>query len=458
MAALNAGGYETSTVSGVLKDAVRAQIAATNPPVLSELKNFLTTHKRSDPAANLAQYISFGLSVVDPPEFQTRFREGEIPPDVMALEGFQALMIRFHREARIDELWRKSQPLIEREIARYQEPVSRAVFEVNGYLRNPTSGYMGRRFQVYLDLLGPPSQVHTRSYADDYFVVLSPALEPQYDDIRHAYLHYLLDPLSIKFSEQIMKKRGLGDYAQAAPTLAEHFKSDFLLLTTECLIKAIESRLVKATPEQRQAMVQEAFEDGFVLTPYFAEKLPSYEKQESAMRLYLPDMVSEIDLKKEDKRLEHIQFATKRRPGKIVTEAREGELTSSQKKLDEAEGFYVARKLEQARESYLGVLRQTEDKSLHARAYYGLGRIAALQKNPELAEKLFRKTLELAPDPQTKSWTQVYLGRLADIAGERDQAAQYYQAALAVEGASPAAKDAAQKGLKNGFQKDQNKN
>ena len=41
-------------------------------------------------------------------------------------------------------------------------------------MRNPTSGYLGRRFQIYVDLLGAPNQVQMRSYADDYFVVVTP--------------------------------------------------------------------------------------------------------------------------------------------------------------------------------------------------------------------------------------------------------------------------------------------
>jgi len=92
-------------------------------------------------------------------------------------------------------------------------------------------------------------------------------------------------------------------------------------------------------------------------------------------------------------------------------------------------------------------LKETDEKPLHAKAYYGLARIAALEKDPELAERLFRKTLESDPDGYTKAWTHVYLGRLAEAAGERERAAEEYKAALAVEGASVAARQGAEKGL-----------
>ncbi len=124
-----------------------------------------------------------------------------------------------------------------------QEPVANAVLQANAYLRNATSGYLGRHFQIYVDLFGPPNQVQTRSYVDDYFVVVTPSAELPVEAIRHAYLHYLLDPLPLKFSKGLLEKRGLGDYAQGSPILEEQYKSDFILLTTECLIKAVESRI-----------------------------------------------------------------------------------------------------------------------------------------------------------------------------------------------------------------------
>ena len=47
-----------------------------------------------------------------------------------------------------------------------------------------------------------------RGYADDYYIVITPSPEPQIDDIRNAYLGYLIDPSAIKYSDLIMKKRG----------------------------------------------------------------------------------------------------------------------------------------------------------------------------------------------------------------------------------------------------------
>ena len=92
-------------------------------------------------------------------------------------------------------------------------------------------------------------------------------------------------------------------------------------------------------------------------------------------------------------------------------------------------------------------LQQTEKKSMHAAAYYGLARIAALQKDPENAERLFQKTLESEPEAQVKAWALVYLGKLSLAAGDREPAARYFQDALKVDGASPQARQQAEQGV-----------
>ncbi len=455
LAAINAAGYDAdlaSPANSPLRQIIRREIAAKKPPVLDDLKYFYTKHRRPDPSRDLSQYVSFALSVKGPPDFEYKFRKIELPPDVEALEGFAALMVRFEREADIEELWKKSQPAFDQAIARYHEPVSEAILQVNSYLRNITSGYLGRRFQIFIDLLGAPNQIQLRGYSADYFVVLTPSPEPQIEDIRNAYLAYLIDPPVMKYSDLVSKKRGLIDYAQSAPALPELYKADFLLLTAKSLIKAIESRL---TPGRRQEIVDQALREGYILTPHFAEQLAIFERQQDSMRMYFPEMIKAIDLKKEERRLEHVQFAAEAhvRKAKTAPVAPPPPLSGAQKTLEEAENLYQDHDLDKAGLAYNRVLRETDEKQLHASSYYGLARIAVLRKDPELAERLFQKSLESSPDPFVKAWVQVYLARLADAAGDRPEAVKHYKEALAVEGGSAKAREAAEKGMQQSFQK-----
>ncbi len=459
MAAMNAAGYDVevdSTANHPLRKAVRDHLKDQKLPSIAELRLFFKAHQLPDPNANLSQYVSFALSVDGPPDFGFRYTQTELSPDVLPLIGLGPLLATFYKEANLEDVWQKSQPAYEQVIASYQEPVARAVMQSNAYLRNPTSGFLGRRFQIYIDLLAAPNQVHTRSFKDDYFIVITPSHDMKVDEIRHGYLHYLLDPLVLKYSEVLSRVHGIADYAEAAPALPEHYKTDYTLLATECLIKAVEARLAPAA--KREAMIQEAFREGFVMVPAFADGLPVYEKQEQALRLYFPDMVQAIDLRREEKRLNAVQFVKERAvkttkavpaPEPVVV------LTGPQKALEEAETQYRERKLDAAKEAYSKLLQNNTDKAVHARAYYGLARIAVLQREPQNAEKLFRRTLELNPEPEVRGWSLVYLGRLFDAQGEREQASDNYKAVLAVEGASAGARQAAEKGLKESFTKQQ---
>jgi hypothetical protein len=240
------------------------------------------------------------LLLNDPPDFTVHPSRPADAAGGDRARRLPPLLAQFYREAKLEELWKRAQPAYDQVIAQYHEPVTRAVLEANLYLRNSNAGSLGRRFQSIVDLLGPPNQVHTRNYVDDYFVVMTPANaeELPIDEIRPAYLHYLVDPLPLKFSKGIKERAVLGDWAQIAPALEEHYKKDFFLLTTESFIKAIESRM-----QRKPVLVDQALREGFILTPAFAEQLAVYEKQEQSMRLYFPELINGINLKAEQQRL-----------------------------------------------------------------------------------------------------------------------------------------------------------
>jgi tetratricopeptide (TPR) repeat protein len=452
MAALNAAGFDEGLNVGVNQDIrkqLRELVAARHAPSVEQLRAFLAAHHLRNRAADLNQYISFALTLDGPPDFQFRFKPNELPPDVNALSGLETILAQFYSEANVDDLWKRAQPAYDREIERYHAPVTKALLEVNGYLRNPTSGYLGRRFQIYIDLLAPPSQVQTRSYKDDYFIVVTPSPEPQTFQVRHAYLHYLLDPLALKFYESLSRVKGAAEYARTAPALKEAYRDDFTLLATECLILAVESRLAPAA--QRKELVDRDLREGYVLTPAFAEGLVDFEKQPLAMRMFYPDLMGGVDLAREEKRLNAVQFAAA--PTQLATEGQPPApvLTGMAKVLEDAEDLYHDRQLPKARELFMRVLQESPQPRVHARAYYGLARIASLENNPELSERLFHKTVDSSPDDETKSWALLYLARLADASNRREEAVEHYRGALAVAGAPASVKTAAEKGLLEPF-------
>jgi len=443
-AAINAAGYDEGLDlpdNAPLRKQLRDYLAKQDIPVLPELKQFYHRHLQKTGLQDLSQYISYALSISPAPDFHWRTRDVEVPPDAMALADFSPLLTRFYREANLAEIWKQAQPAFEREMVKYHPPVAAMTTQVDGYLRVPAGGYLGRRFRLYLDLLGAPEQVQTRNYGDDAFVIATPSVQPRMFDIRHAYLHFEIDPIVIKYGMELQQFDSLLNTVQNAP-LEEGFKNDFTLLASESLIKAVESRL-----DKNPAEIQQATKQGYILTSYFAEQLPVFEKQPQGMRYYIEDMVATIDLKRETARAKTVKFdaAPLARSARQVTVATPAPVLSpSGQTLEKAEDLYTARDLEKAKTLYLKSLEQNGAPEEHAQAWYGLARISVLQNQPDAAVKLFEKTIDASPDPPTKAWSYVYLARLSKAGGDPEAAAKYYQQALAVKGASEKAVQAAQ--------------
>ena len=463
LAAINAAGFDVGLDSPLYQAApkadspnvaqlrleVRKILEGKKAPVISELKKIYEQHKpRHADGTDFSQYVSLALSIGGPPDFAWKGRQVDTPPDAVALEDFRLMLPDFYAQAGIEDLWQRSQPALEHMIEVYHSPVAKMAFEISSYLRMPLSGNLGRHFQIYVDALGTPNSVQGRAYGDTYYVILTPSVEPRTQDVRHSFLRFSVDPIGTKWGLALMQKRSLLDIADTAPALPDIFKSDFVLLATECLIKAIEARLDR-TPETVTAALQQ----GFVLTPFFFEQLPLYEKDPQSLRLYFPDMVDAIDLRKETARLQSVKFAAAPN-GKIAKAPAPSEMPPPAEKspagklLSQAEDLYDNKDYDKAKPIFLRSLEVNATGGEHARAYYGLARIAALQKDPDLSQRLFKKTLEMSPDPQVKAWSLVYLGKLSDISGEPEEARKNFEEALRVEGISKKAREEAEKGLK----------
>jgi len=456
LAAINAAGYDEqadSSTNNPLRARVREYLAKQNLQSLTPLRRYIRDHKPKNPGEELTQYVAFALVSRGKPDFTPANPDLQQPTAADTLYDFPPVLAAFYQEAKLGVLWQQAQPDYNRAIAQIQEPVIFAVQQVNSYLRSVNTGFRRGRFQILVDLLGAPNQVQLHNYIDDYFLVITPAVEQPIFDIRHAYLRYQVDPLGYRFSEDLQKKARLGEYAYASPLLGERFRIDFVSLAIECFIKAVESRL-----DRQPALADQAAREGFILAPIFAELLQQYERQEVAMRLYFPDMVKMIDVNKEQQRIARIDFLKERpvRTHRVTSEVKPSELTGAARTLDEAEQLFLDREKSpgnssKAKELFLQAMQETDQKPMHAKAYYGLARIALLDRDPETADRFFRKILELEPDPATKAWALVYIGKLSDLQGEKDPAQESYKAALAVQGISDLARQEAQRGLTGAF-------
>lgn len=451
MAAINAAGYDDqidSPTNSKLRTDLRQAMAKMNIPSLPALRRFVRDHQKPDVRANLSQYLSFALISKGPPDFTPAQPNLPQPPEAEALRDLAPLLAAFYKEANVAELWQAAQPYFDSAIQTYSNPVTLAVQQANSYLRESVNAGSHARFQIFIDLLGAPNQVQTRVYLDQYFVVVTPSTDVRLSEIRHHYLHFLSDGLAFRAGEQLGKIQSLGDFAMGSPLLGQQYKEDFNLLTTESFIKAVEARLTRQPND-----VTLALREGYVLTPAFYDLLPKYEAGEATMRIQFPEMVSSIDLRREAARLDKIAFATERTVNtvQVITQVKPPVLTGMAKILDDAEELFRAKSYDQAKTAFEKALASASVKSDQARAYYGLARVAVVQRDPETGDGLFRKVLDFEPDASTKSWSLLYLGKLADSQGEAEPAKDFYRQALAVPGLPDQVKREAGQGLEGAY-------
>ena len=454
LAAINSAGYDTeidSPSNHQLRQSLRNYLAQQDISSIGAIKRFVRDHKPADPRQELSQYVSWALLSQGPPSFTPARGDFPQPPEAADLYEFPPLMAQFYKEANIESLWQRVQPYFEEELAKYTDPVAQAVLQVNGFFRSPTNGVKGRRFQIFLSLLAEPNQALTRVYLDDYIIVVTPSPVLRIDEILHHYLHYMADFYTLRYGEEISRIRSLGDYALGSPILAQQFRDSFNDLASECFIKALEARILR-----KPAMAEQAMREGFVLTPAFYDGLGDYLAQERELLLYFPEMVKAIDIRKEAARLDNIEFVSKKteRTVTVTVEAKPPELTGIAKTLEDGEDAIRARDAAQAKEIFNRALAGAQEKSQQARAYYGLARVAILDRDPETGDQLFRKALEFQPDAATQSWCLLYLGKLADSQGNAEPAREFYRQALAVPDLPDQVRREAEQGIEGAFTRD----
>lgn len=447
-AAINAAGYDTGLGSeppSSLRMKVRDWCLRRHPADLPAIAKFYQEQNGGEADTNFGQYVSLALFLGPPPDFKFTVADSDLPPDAAALKPLVPLLSRFYREADLGLLWTRIQPEYDRQIAELSEPVRHTITITDAYLRFPSGAYLGRTYAIEICPLGAPGQVQARIYGENYYVVMTRSAEPPLKDIRHQYLHFLLDPLAVKYAFEIHQKQPLAALARPAPALGADFKEDFSFLATECLIRAIELRMDK--PARPQDAVDNLTRQGLILVPYFYGVLGDYEAQASAMGSFYRQMILGISLKTERLRLANVKFAP---AGSIPAPAGHAAaaVDPRQAQLDEGDNLIAEGKYEDARTVFTTVAAADPHNE---RALFGLAVVASNTRKPDTAEDYLKQTLQVARSLRIATWSHIYLGRLYDVEGRRKQALEQYHAASVTAAAFPDAFRAVQSGLAQPF-------
>ncbi len=464
MCALLAAGFEAD-VSAEHWSSYRAQMRERmqqqQGPAVDALRKFYRDHQLSDPGAMLSRYLWFGLVSGPAPRFTPILRRDELPPEVLVLEGFSEILSAYYQEQKIGQLWRQVQSVYSGEIEHMHDQVSQIVFVSSAYLREIVEFDSYRTFTIVVEpLVGRITNV--RNYGDHYALVLSGGENDiPVDLVRHAFLHYLLDPLPLQYPHVIVAKRVLFDKAAQAPRLEADLRDDYPSYVAECMVRAVEIKLKKMTPEQRDAALARDDADGYVMVRPLFEGLTKFEASEPAMNLYFPDLIRGIDVAAESKRIATLQYAPEEPAGagkELSTEelARRRALqpvalpndAQAIADLTEGERKLAEKNPRAAQAAFERVLARYPEQ---ARAWYGLGMVAVLDHDAARAKEVFGRLTDgehaATQDPMVMAWSHIYLGRIYDDEGHADRAKTQFEAALSVQGLPAPARAAAQKGL-----------
>jgi hypothetical protein len=464
MCALDAAGFEPN--AGIPANVpelaeLKLRMSQQQGPATDALKKFYREHELSGAGETLSRYISVGLVLGPPPRFPYVLEHDILPPDVLTVEGFNQVLANFYREAKLNVEWARYSPIYDRELTRYESPTRRALFVAAGYLRELMAPKGGRMFTVDVEPL-TGSHINFRNYEEHYSIVVGSPTELPIDDIRHAYIHFLIDPLVLKNRNDIDKKSALLQVAGKAPGFPVEYEHDFIGFFDECMVKSVELRLRKMTPADLEKALAESDRTGMVLIRPLVTELKIFEKEGPAMNYYFPEIVKHLDVESELARLKTVKFAAAEPPKPHFTDASKdadakpaatsaaNPETDLERDLDSGDRQIALQNGAGARQIFETILAAHPDLP---RAEYGLAMASVLQGKASRAEELFEKLVQdsksgnmAVADPTILAWSHVYLGRIHDLRGDRDLALDEYSAALAIEGAPAAARTAAEHG------------
>src|SRR6202167_5462014 len=478
-AALNACGYDQGlAASDPVRQQVREQVnqalqaSSDARDAHEKICTFIAQHRLSDTGADLAQYISLALFISPPPDLAPSAQGADMPPDASGVENILPLLRRFAQLVDLHVIWLHVRPQYDKELVQLHESLTKMVDDTGIYLKTPGGANNGRRFLVVVEPLLDPAQTNARVYGADYVVVVSPVNGTIHmREVRHAYLHYEIEPLLYARATALDRLLPFLKTIRDAP-LDYTYKSDVVALTIECMIRAVEVRTmdtgvtiykipadvrrsdleaathqhnasVEAAEAVRRHMVQEDMADGYVLTEYFYNAFAAFERAPQSFKESIGKMVYGMDVSAELSRAKHTTFNQQSSSDVVHRSPREP------RGLDLAE-----MKLMKGDTDGAGALAQqsVEDKSGDlARANFILARVAIMHRDVPVAQHDFEETLRLSKDPRMLAWSHIYLGRIYDIQDQRDQAVNEYRAALTVRDGQADTRMAAEKGLKQPY-------
>ncbi len=345
-----------------------------------------------------------------------------------------------------------------------------------------------RQFLIVPELLTAKGTINFLNIGDDYFTIVPPETDVSSSEARRAFLQFVLDPLILKNAKDISTFReGIKTLLDERRKENKNVTPDIYLTTLRSLVAAVDARQIefkktrvataqarlkierqktveekkavsaeleafkKSVSDETAAQLSEAYENGAVLSFYFAEQLKGLEDSGFDIAGSLRDIILSLDTTKEANRLP--QFAEARKRALLASEERRknvkntgGEIVIESpvtRRLLEIEKVIETKSYAKAETELKRLLEENPSES---RIYYALGRLAGLSaesitdtqaRNRRLMEAKVHytnviRTATSKTDPALLSHNYVALGRIYEFLDDSAYALKLYEAAIKV--------------------------
>lgn len=441
---------------------------------------FIAQHRMTGTERDISQYISLALYLSPPPRLETTVQLTQMPPDSTAVVEVLPLLRDFAQAVDLHGIWLTTHHAYDEQIDQLHDPLSKMIVATDLYLKMPAATYGGRRFIVVVEDMLSPGLVNARVYGTEYVVVVSPSSTGQIRmvDVRHTYLHYIIEPLLYIRANAIDRTQPVLKEIRDAP-LPFVYRSNTVALTVECLIKAIEARTMDTevpvykipagvdrselpryerelqeyrdkVEAVRVATVQHDMRQGYILTQYFYEQLLQFEKQPAGLPDTIGEMVYSMDVDQQVHRARQTEFDT-RGDNDVLQQPQPAELKGLDLAESKLESGDVAGAEKLAQQGLVADQKTPNSADDQARAYFILARVEILKGNPGQAIEDFQRTLALGKTARYLSWSHIYLGRMLDLDCKRAEAVSEYKLALEVRDGQQDTRLAAERGVRKAY-------
>jgi len=196
-----------------------------------------------------------------------------------------------------------------------------------------------RHFLILPDLLAAPGTINFRVIADAYYAIVPEGIDPASSELRRAYLQYVIDPLVLRFNQDVAAHREqVRQLLTAREKAGAQVSPDVFLCVTRSLVAAADARYdevrklealsrdgrqrlaaakddatrsaIGKTTQAEMSVIQDEtvarladeYEKGAVLAFFFADQLKGVESSGFDVANFLADMISSIDPAREERR------------------------------------------------------------------------------------------------------------------------------------------------------------